>query len=393
MAYLLDYLETQLALFDTLPFNAVDAAALTQVVSTKAEHVVPPLRDRVDFFDQSEILGKYVNPNLDSIAFKDMLLAEYFPEMFGKRDFSLHKKNLMNLASSPRYRQMVVCDYISLLDTKRNAQFAAMSFIQADDFGVVCFRGTDMTLTGWQEDIDMSFEAPVPAQLQAAQYLATVVKRMPEKIYVIGHSKGGNLAEYATVTASPEIQKRIVTMYNLDGPGFKENFLTPEQYAPVIDRMYKVAPHDSLAGILLFTPLTPHVVPSSATGFGEHNVFTWEINEDNTDFVYLDGLSESSQLLGDTIRAWVMQYNDEERKRMTEAIINVINTVPEARWTDIYTGGAPKLIQLLKKAAYSDKQDVDILLTAMRNFMNEEVLIEKEREQASFEDETKALGQ
>ena len=39
-----------------------------------------------------------------------------------------------------------------------------------------------------------------------------------------GHSKGGNLAMYAALQCEEEIQEKILTVYDNDGPGFPEGF-------------------------------------------------------------------------------------------------------------------------------------------------------------------------
>lgn len=48
----------------------------------------------------------------------------------------------------------------------------------------------------------MAFTMPVPAQDLAVEYLETVANQtyLPERLYVVGHSKGGNLAEYAAAS-------------------------------------------------------------------------------------------------------------------------------------------------------------------------------------------------
>ncbi len=66
-----------------------------------------------------------------------------------------------------------------------------------------------------------------------------------------GHSKGGNLAEYAALTAAPEVQQRIARLYNHDGPGFKAGLFTAADYEPLAGRMTKQVPADSMVGILM----------------------------------------------------------------------------------------------------------------------------------------------
>lgn len=280
MPYLLDYLEHQFATFEEQPLNVVDAAVLSQMCMVNGKGMIPGLKERSAFTNVFTFLQDKFSPSNKPVRFVELLLAENFRDMFTGLDPSRIKNCLFATASSPRFRDMVVRDYINLFDVEREMQFAAMTFVQGDDFAVVTFRGTDSTITGWKEDFNIAYSMPVPAQEQALRYLEAVAPKLPDKIYLNGHSKGGNLAEYAALKASPEVQDRIERIFILDGPGFKEGFFSEADYAPIIDRMYKVVPVDSLIGMLLESPVPLHVVPSHAKGFSQHSVFTWEITLD-----------------------------------------------------------------------------------------------------------------
>ena len=90
------------------------------------------------------------------------------------------KENMLALAASPRFRDMVIRDYLSLFDTERQTQFAAMTFVYKKEFAYVGFRGTDTSITGWRENFNMAYTAPVPAQEQAVRYLQAVAQRAPQ---------------------------------------------------------------------------------------------------------------------------------------------------------------------------------------------------------------------
>ena len=51
-------------------------------------------------------------------------------------------------------------DYLSLFDTERQTQFAAVSFVYKKEFAYVGFRGTDASFTGWRENFNMVYDAP-----------------------------------------------------------------------------------------------------------------------------------------------------------------------------------------------------------------------------------------
>ena len=128
------------------------------------------------------------------------------------------------------------------------------------DFAYVGFRGTDDSFTGWRENFDMAIDPPVPAQRMAADYLASVARYLPRRLYVGGHSKGGNLATYAVLRAPEEVRSRIERVFDHDGPGFKAGFLRDEDFEPVRDLIHRTVPEESVVGMLMDTPIEPHVV-------------------------------------------------------------------------------------------------------------------------------------
>lgn len=422
MPYLLDYLENQFATFDEQPLNVVDAAVLSQMCMVNGKGMIPGLKDRSSFTNVFTFLQDKFSPSNKPVRFVELLQAENFRDMFTGLDPARIKKCLFATAASPRFRNMVVRDYINLFDAERELQFAAMSFVQNDDFAVVTFRGTDSSITGWKEDFNMAYSAPVPAQEQALQYLQAAAGNLPEKIYLCGHSKGGNLAEYAALKASPEIQQRIAQVFILDGPGFKEGFFGSSQYAPIIDRMYKVVPQDSIIGILLDSPVPLHVVPSNAKGFNQHSVFTWEIAvkpieleaeleiEDQADdkfafldrirtrdegesiskaileelaegdeaidyegimgcdFVYLENISDNSSFVSETLRRWLGRYDDKEREGVIDALFRMLEATGADDVLDILSGGAKTLNMFADAAAIATDEDKDLIVEAGKDF-------------------------
>lgn len=80
-------------------------------------------------------------------------------------------------------------------DDEREMQFAAVSFLLPDETLFIAFMGTDRSLVGWKEDLNMSYLSAIPAQQRAEAYaevMAATARR--RKIRLGGHSKGGNLA-------------------------------------------------------------------------------------------------------------------------------------------------------------------------------------------------------
>ena len=228
--------------------------------------------------DRAEMTQDATAP-LDPVRFADLMRAELFPTMFSGMHAAQMKQQLFWMAASPRFRDLLIYDHAAAFDEARDLQFAATTYVCPGHFAYVGFRGTDTTLTGWREDFNMAYRAPVEAQVLAARYLAAVAadSRLPETLLVGGHSKGGNLAEYAALTAAPEVQQRIARLYNHDGPGFKAGLFTAADYEPLAGRMTKQVPADSMVGILMGSFMPVEVVQATGRGFEQHSVFRWVV--------------------------------------------------------------------------------------------------------------------
>lgn len=125
---------------------------------------------------------------------------------------------------------MIALEYINKIEPETEKQFSAITVILPDNTIYVSYRGTDNTLIGWKEDFNMSFKSHIASQISAKEYLENIAKKYPnKKIRIGGHSKGGNLAVYASIFADSEVKKRIINVYNNDGPGFNEDIINTEE--------------------------------------------------------------------------------------------------------------------------------------------------------------------
>ena len=189
---------------------------------------------------------------------------------------SEHEKILDSVGDSSRFGAIRVCDYAKVMDRRREAQFSAITFVTGTGENCVAFCGTDETVTGWKEDVNMVFDKEVPCRELACAYLRQAAKHHPGKLYVVGHSKGGNLAFYSTLNASEEIRQRIAGVYNFDGPGFR----FPQHRERIRGGvMKKYVPPHSVVGIFYDSSKKCRVIESGAYGLMQHNAYTWKIRK------------------------------------------------------------------------------------------------------------------
>lgn len=369
MPYMTDFLEKQLKTFEELDFGTLDATALSQVAMVHATDTMPPLPQGKPRTGLRSLIGKHA---AQSIAFVDMLRAEHFPTMFAHLlDPRKAKSALFGVAASPRFRDMRALDYQDVFDAARQVQFGAMTFVYKDLFTCVSFRGTDASHVGWREDFNMAFTMPVPAQDLALRYLESVAtqRHLPGPLYVVGHSKGGNLAEYAALRCPTHVQERIAHVYNLDGPGFKAGTFTQADYAPLAGKLTKIVPEESLVGIMLESEAPLHVAKSDASGLDQHSAFTWQLNDELTDFVYLPSLPKATQTTARTLHAWLSAYDDEQREQIVDAFFKAVEASGAKNPVEILNGGSKGFSLLLEAARKVDRADRTTLVEAARSFV------------------------
>ena len=362
---ILDYLATEFATFDEKPFNPLDSAVLSQFCMVRAELIAPGLHERETFSGNGTTVGNLVSLDQATSGFATFLRAELYSELFTGLVPGSVKDNLVALAASPRFRSMVVRDCLSLFDVEQQTQFAAMTFVQDDEFAYVGFRGTDSSIVGWKEDFNMACSVPVPAQEQAARYLEAVASRTPQRLIVGGHSKGGNLAEYAALKASPAVRERIERVYIHDGPGFKAGAFSAADYAPWEGRLHKTVPQDSVIGLIMESQAPLRAVKSTEKGINQHSIFSWQVEGD--DFVYLDGITDNARATSDVMREWLGRFDDEALTSMVEAFFRAIEASGVQDAFDLIAGG-PRTITLLSEAAKNTQgADKEALLAAARS--------------------------
>lgn len=360
---LFDYLETTLETFDEKPLNPVDSAALSQFCMVRGEGVIPPAPRDGGLMEGLRVwLSK-------PARFSDLLRAEYFPDLFCGLAPEGVKHELAALVASPRFRNLELRHYASEFSEGEVVQFSATTFVwhsavgAAHDFAYVGFRGTDDSFTGWRENFEMAVQPPVAAQRLAAEYLAAVAPSLPERLYVGGHSKGGNLATYAALMAPEGVRARIERVFDHDGPGFKPGFLDEKDFEPVRDLVHRTVPEESVVGMLMDTPIEPHVVRSSARGAEQHSVFTWEVDGD--DFAYVDGLSPSAVFTHDLMDGWLASLSEEETPRVVDALFRALEASGAPGVGAVIFSG-PDMPALIGEAARNlDQESRDVLSPAL----------------------------
>lgn len=310
MANVFDYIAWRGDLsFKQSAFNDVDNIVLARLSFLPFDNFVPPLshphKERVTLAEAGE---KLLAANHEGLEFNL------------KDDLRL----LRDSVQSRRFRNMRLFAYINHIDEQDEKQFAAMCIEVGDGTTYVSFRGTDKSLVGWKEDFNMSFMVEVPGQKQAVNYLEQVAEFCSEKIRVGGHSKGGNLAVYASAFCAPAVQERLVKIYNNDGPGFHGEVLDTPGFSAILGRVNTFIPQTSVVGMLLEHEEKYTVVKSSETGIFQHDLYSWQVK--GKELVCLDKVTQSSKFIDQTLKSWLKSVDPEKRGEFVDALFSVISS-------------------------------------------------------------------
>ena len=231
---------------------------------------------------------------------------------------------LVNL--SDRYKNMHFLDWSHLSQKKPPVQFTAMTIELDSETILVAYRGTDGSMVGLNEDVDMSYQPEIFGQSVAADYLDKMAQAYPDKkIYTVGHSKGGNFAAYALYAASPSLQNRVIKAYSFDGPGFMKEMYNQIEFQRVIPKMMTYVPEGSIFGMMLDHPERVIVVKSRMKHLmKQHNPLHWEVARNS--FVMARGLSNASRIIRSTFISWNTKIPREKREAFWLAFFTALES-------------------------------------------------------------------
>lgn len=220
---------------------------------------------------------------------KRVFMPELAHKMLEGADFNSYSEDkqtfIKELMNCKRYKRCTIHKMQSV--STQDTRWAAFTM----DFGkgnssVIAMRGTDKTTVGWAEDFRLGYNVMgTGAQLAAFRYLKESEAR---KMYLTGHSKGGNNVSSAFAMSAPNIRDRILRIDNFDGPGVNPEFAQnySDGYNELKDKLHNFYPEGSVIGLLLkdnlgeinFIKTEIRERYRNSLLLGRHDPFAWEIN-------------------------------------------------------------------------------------------------------------------
>ena len=273
-------------------------------------------------------------------------------------------KLLSAAAASLRFGGCRLVWYRDIFIPEEETQFAAMAYLLEDGSAFLAFRGTDYTVIGWKEDFNMSFQHSVPAQREALRYTEEFAAAVPMVLHLGGHSKGGNLAVYAAAKAAPDVQQRILHVYNHDGPGFTESMMGDPGYINMVPRIRTYIPESSIIGMLLEHEEPYTVIKSTLPSVLQHEPYSWAVM--GGDFIRVKEISEANRFLNQTIKNWIADMPPEERGEFVQTVFELLDTSGSEQLSDLLH---PKKIHTVFKTLSKDEKTRKLLAGEMVEFL------------------------
>ncbi|MDD3219423.1 MAG: DUF2974 domain-containing protein [Lachnospiraceae bacterium] len=241
-------------------------------------------------------------------------------EAFDKCSEKSRESVLKYMAQSKRYEDARLSDYSEIFDEETQTQFGALCITLDSGEKYISFRGTDDSIIGWREDFSISYQV-VQAQKEAVNYLEKVIN-LEDNYYIGGHSKGGNLAIFASMCCTEEKQNRIRKIFCNDGPGICEEMMNRKKFKQIQSKIIKYVPEFCIIGRLFELTVREVMVGSSATGILQHDGMTWQVEGDH--FRYVKESPDNCKTYNKIFDEWIESADMEQRKTFTKDFFDAL---------------------------------------------------------------------
>ena len=325
MSKIFDYFNWRGDLSQTAcPFSEVDIACFTQLVYLDFNGL---LLDENSSLTISQLYKKYESLNV-------------IEKNVGLVISNKAKYMFREMARLPRYKNLVVSDFVCEKCHKKTKQFRAFSIKLNHKEKLVIFSGTDDSIVGWEENFSMTYVDSTSSAKRSVSYLKQVANSV-DKIIIAGHSKGGYLAMYSLLYSVKAISDKIQSVYAFDSPGFTE-ILSFKKQEKCSYKIYEYAPQNSVFGRIFNHYGSMKVVQSSFKGMFQHDIFSWDIRANK--FVLADSFSKISDAVDNKIKSILSNMSIDDKKRLAKITFEVLYSTGAKTLTDL----SIKKIELIK---------------------------------------------
>ncbi len=306
--------------FTTAPFNEVDNLILSmcsfldleQLIPSSVSGPQPTLREAMSWFDNR--------------SGRKSKLALLIPE----RVMDI----IRSASESKRFGDVRVCAFVNHVDDVEVTQFSATTYLLPDLTLFLSFRGTDDTIAGWKENLNLCLDVPVPAEVHAVKYVIQIASEHYGRMRLGGHSKGGHLSIRAAADVPSKVQARIITAFSNDGPGFLPAFYETPGYQAIRNRVFTLIPQSSIVGTLLEQDKRRcFLIRSTENGVMQHDPFSWQV--DRTSFERLSNRSRFGKITDEAFKQWIGSMSLEERRSVLNCVFEILDSTGARTLTEL----------------------------------------------------------
>ena len=237
------------------------------------------------------------------------------------------------MSTKKRYKDLFLSSYEKVIDKNNVEQFCAITIIINDKLKVVSFCGTDDSIVGWEENLNMLYLKATPSQIRSKDYLNRQSNGYKGCLYVTGHSKGGNLAFYSVLHSNRYTKEKLIKVYSFDGPGLTETDCKSLSKSKIYDKYLSYITECSVVGKLFENTAKTIICKSSNKGLLQHDSFSWIIEGDS--FVKSDTETEESINIDKSIKEIIESMSEKEKQDFTGALFKVISYTSADNLVDI----------------------------------------------------------
>ncbi len=253
------------------------------------------------------------------------------------------------MADSIRYKDVRL--YRLVKEYNETLEFGALTF-RDNNYTFIGFQGSIGTMAGWRENLYLTINFPTASQDRSVKYVKEVVRLKDRNLYIGGHSKGGNLALASLLLAPRYVARRVVKVYNFDGPGFRNEEVKSEKYKELKDKMVNILPDGSVIGMLLQHE-EYHFIKSRSISIEKHFPNNWAVFGQ----FFVEGEeTKSSKAFDNKVELGLSKLTYEERKQFIDTIFEFMKE---------------KKISSLKDISKLDIEDIKGIISSMKNLSSD----------------------
>ena len=345
MDYLTKYIKEKGNLtFQEAKFNEIDALIYSVLVYVDLTHPKlsnTPIKEAYNLFTQKFHLKE--------------------KDRFSKKNTELFKL----MAESPRYEDNLIEDYTYIINNK--TQFGALTIKIPKHFKFIAFMGTNDFLVGWEENFQMSYLYPMPAQRKAIAYLNKHIKSTDLIVYTGGHSKGGNLSMAAYMELPWYKKWQVEYVFNFDGPGFLKELTDTPKYIKASKKFISYYPEESIVGMLLHTKGRKKIIKSNKNGINEHDAHSWKYKENN---LLTGELSLASKTFYKRQDNLFNKINEEKRKYFCETFFKILYTSGYTFKSELNELHIKKILNLIKNTSKLSNEEKKLIIEVFKSLFD-----------------------